>query len=93
MFWSISHLDQEVLLRVLMKGGHSALGAKPGINGDLFLRPVAQAAVVGDADVLPQLRDLWVSKHTWRLSQGWGDTPARTQQAISQEGQTHCLFG
>ena len=51
MFWSISHLDQEVLLRVLMKGGHSALGAKPGINGDLFLRPVAQAARSGAAPV------------------------------------------
>lgn len=32
--------------------------AEPGIDGDLLFLPVAQAAVIGDADVLLQLGDL-----------------------------------
>lgn len=47
-----------------MKGGHGAWGPEPGVDGDLFLLPVAQAAVVRDADVLLQLRDLWVAEQT-----------------------------
>lgn len=74
MLWSNSHLDQKVLLRVLMKGGHGSLGTKPGINGDLFLLPVAQAAVVRDADVLLQLRDLWGQSTGGRPSPGRGCT-------------------
>ena len=31
---------------------------KPGVDGDLLFLPVAQAAVIRDADVLLQLRDL-----------------------------------
>lgn len=41
-----------------MKGGHRSPGTKPGVNGDLVLLPVAQAAVVGNTDVPLQLRDL-----------------------------------
>lgn len=87
--WSNSHLDQEVLLRVLMKGGHSSLGTKPGINGDLFLLPVAQAAVVGDADVPLQLRDLWGLEHRWEAEPQPGTHQPRSQRTISREGQTH----
>lgn len=46
---------------------------KPGVDGDLLFLPVAQAAVIGDADVLLQLRDLtkqmrWVKARPVRLS-------------------------
>lgn len=55
---STSNLSEEVLLRILVKRGHGASGTEPGVDGDLLLVPVAQAAVIGDADVLLQLRDL-----------------------------------
>lgn len=45
-----------------MQRGDGARGPKPGINGDVLLLPVAQATVIGDADVLLQLWDLWVSE-------------------------------
>lgn len=57
-FWSNSNLGEEVLLGILMKGGDSSLGTKPGINSDLIFFPVTQAAVIGDANVLLQLWDL-----------------------------------
>lgn len=41
-----------------MKRGDGALGTEPGVDGDLLFLPGAQAAVIGDADVLLQLRDL-----------------------------------
>lgn len=41
-----------------MEWGDGALWAEPGIDGDLLFLPVAQAAVIGDADVLLQLGDL-----------------------------------
>lgn len=47
-----------------MKRGDGAWGPKPGIDGDLFFLPVTQAAVIRDANVLLQLRDLWVSEPT-----------------------------
>lgn len=63
-----------------MKGGHRSPGTKPGINGDLVLLPVAQAAVVGNTDVPLQLRDLWGSEHTgW----GWGGMPSPGQGRTS----------
>lgn len=55
-----SYLDQEVLLGVMMQRGDSSFGTKPGIDSDLFLFPIAQATVIGDADVLFQLWDLRV---------------------------------
>ena len=74
MLWSDSNLDQEVLLRVLMERRDGSLGTKPGVNGDLFFVPIAQATVVGDADVPLQLRDLWVSEQTWEAESGRGHT-------------------
>jgi hypothetical protein len=50
-----------------MQRGDSSLGTKPGIDGDLVLLPVAQATVIRDADVLLQLRDLWVSEQHGEL--------------------------
>lgn len=64
-----------------MKGGHGAWGPKPGIDGDLFFLPVAQAAVIRDADVLLQLRDLWVSEQTWKAETSLWDTPAQKSNA------------
>lgn len=87
MLWSDSNLDQEVLLRVLMEGRDGSLGTKPGVNGDLFFVPVAQATVVGDADVPLQLRDLWVSEQTWEAQSRPGDT--RAQEST---GQTHTAW-
>lgn len=45
-----------------MQGGDGARGPKPGIDGDVFLLPIAQATVIRDADVLLQLWDLWGSE-------------------------------
>lgn len=64
-----------------MKGGHGARGPKPGIDGDLFFLPVAQAAVIRDADVLLQLWDLWASEQTWKVETSLWDTPAQKSNA------------
>lgn len=70
-----SYLDQEVLLGVMMQWGDGSLGTKPGIDSDLFLFSVAQATVIGDADVLFQLWDLMSGR---KQKSGIG-MPARTQ--------------
>lgn len=59
-----------------MKGGHGAGGPEPGVDGDLLLLPVAQAAVVRDADVLLQLRDLRAAEQTRGVRPGRA-TPAQ----------------
>lgn len=56
-----------------MERGDGALWTEPGVDGDLLFLPVAQAAVIRDADVLLQLRDLteqmrWVKARPLRLS-------------------------
>lgn len=41
-----------------MQGRDGAFRPEPGVDGDLVLVPVTEAAVVGQADVFLQLRDL-----------------------------------
>lgn len=60
-----------------MKWGHSAWGPKPGIDGDVLVLPVTEATVVGDADVLLQLWDLWVSEQMWKVRPCLWDSPAQ----------------
>lgn len=57
------NLDQEVLLGIMMEWGDSARWPKPGIDGDRLFLSITEAAVVRDADVLLQLRDLKQSRH------------------------------
>lgn len=52
------HLSQEVLLRVLVQRRNCTSGPEPGVHRDLILVPLAEAAVVRQADVFLQLRDL-----------------------------------
>lgn len=46
-----------------MQRRHGAFRPEPGVDGDLVLVPVTEAAVVGQADVFLQLRDL--TQHQW----------------------------
>jgi hypothetical protein len=56
MCWT--HLSQEVLLRILMKGGHCTSWPKPSIDCDVIFISLTKTTVVRDTDVVFQLGDL-----------------------------------
>lgn len=59
-------------------------GPNPGIDGDLLFLPLAQAAVIGDADVLLQLEDLTEHMRA-ELRPGLCNSAARCQLTLKQK--------